>query len=76
MSNETQFRTDVVAVLLEGDFTNGPVNLIDVDTIEQLAELLTRIEQDPDLTVVVFRSENPTSSWRTGTSWHTARVAP
>lgn len=60
MSNETQFRTDVVSPSYwRVTFTNGPVNLIDVDTIEQLAELLTRIEQDPDLTVVVFRSENP-----------------
>src|SRR6187551_4001725 len=40
-------------------FDNGPVNLLDPDTIEQLAGLLTTIEDDPDLTVVVFRSDKP-----------------
>ena len=40
-------------------FDNGPVNLLDPDTIEQLSALIARIEKDPDLTVVVFRSENP-----------------
>jgi enoyl-CoA hydratase/carnithine racemase len=36
---------------------NGPVNLLDPDTVEQLAARIGRIENDPDLTVVVFRSE-------------------
>ncbi|WEO93163.1 hypothetical protein A6P39_003295 [Streptomyces sp. FXJ1.172] len=40
-------------------FSNGPINLMDVDTIEQLADLVDRMEQAPDLTVVVFRSDNP-----------------
>ena len=40
-------------------FDNGPVNLLDPDTIEQLATLIERIEAAPDLTVVVFRSEKP-----------------
>jgi enoyl-CoA hydratase/carnithine racemase len=40
-------------------FDNGPVNLLDPDTVEQLAALLERIEAAPDLTVVVFRSEKP-----------------
>jgi enoyl-CoA hydratase/carnithine racemase len=40
-------------------FGNGPTNLVDPDTVEQLAELVTAIESDPDLTVVVFRSETP-----------------
>jgi enoyl-CoA hydratase/carnithine racemase len=40
-------------------FDNGPLNLMDVDTIAQLAALLERIESDPDLTVVVFRSDKP-----------------
>jgi enoyl-CoA hydratase/carnithine racemase len=40
-------------------FTNGPVNLIDPDTIDQLAALTNRIESALDLTVVVFRSDNP-----------------
>src|SRR5262245_33409636 len=40
-------------------FDNGPVNLLDPDTVEQLAELIAAIENDPDLTVVVFRSDKP-----------------
>lgn len=40
-------------------FDNGPVNLLDPDTIEQLAALIGRLEDDPDLTVVVFRSDKP-----------------
>ncbi|MRJ76566.1 enoyl-CoA hydratase/isomerase family protein [Aeromicrobium sp. SMF47] len=40
-------------------FENGPVNLIDPDTVEQLATVLTRVEDDPHLTVVVFDSSNP-----------------
>ncbi|MGX7681659.1 enoyl-CoA hydratase/isomerase family protein [Jatrophihabitans sp. DSM 45814] len=40
-------------------FTNGPVNLLDPDTVDQLGELVDRIEAAPELTVVVFRSGNP-----------------
>ena len=40
-------------------FENGPVNLIDAESIEQLAHLVTRIEESPAVTVVVFDSANP-----------------
>jgi enoyl-CoA hydratase/carnithine racemase len=40
-------------------FDNGPVNLLDPDTIDQLGRLIERIENDPDLTVAVFRSDKP-----------------
>jgi enoyl-CoA hydratase/carnithine racemase len=40
-------------------FANGPVNLINPDTIDQLGALVERIEAAPGLTVVVFRSDNP-----------------
>ena len=40
-------------------FDNGPVNLLDPDTVDQLGALIGRIENDPDLTVVVFRSDKP-----------------
>jgi enoyl-CoA hydratase/carnithine racemase len=40
-------------------FDNGPVNLLDPDTVDQLGALVGRIEDDPDLTVVVFRSDKP-----------------
>ena len=47
-------------VLLETvTFENGPVNLLDADSIDELAELITRIEQDPAVTVVVVDSANP-----------------
>jgi enoyl-CoA hydratase/carnithine racemase len=40
-------------------FANGPVNLIDSDSVEQLADLVARIEDSPSITVVVFESANP-----------------
>src|ERR1700687_1941411 len=40
-------------------FENGPVHLVDADSIEQLARLVSRIEDSPALTVVVFDSANP-----------------
>lgn len=60
MSNPTQFNVQAVAPSYwKVTFENGPINLIDPDTIEQLSDLITRIEQDPYLTVVVFQSANP-----------------
>jgi len=32
---------------------------VDPDTVDQLSALIGRIEDDPDLTVVVFRSDKP-----------------
>ncbi|MFD3486142.1 enoyl-CoA hydratase/isomerase family protein [Streptomyces sp. NPDC058665] len=40
-------------------FDNGPVNLLDPDTLDQLGVLVERIETNPHLTVVVFRSDTP-----------------
>ena len=40
-------------------FDNGPVNVLDPDTVDQLATLIERIQKDADLTVVVFRSDKP-----------------
>jgi enoyl-CoA hydratase/carnithine racemase len=40
-------------------FDNGPVNLLDPDTVDQPAALIVRIKKDPGLTVAVFRSEKP-----------------
>jgi enoyl-CoA hydratase/carnithine racemase len=40
-------------------FGNGPVNLLDPDSVEELAALVTRIEESPTVTVVVFGSANP-----------------
>lgn len=60
MSSTTQFHVDRAAPSYwRITFANGPVNLLDPDTVEQLADLLDRMESDPDLTVAVFRSDNP-----------------
>jgi enoyl-CoA hydratase/carnithine racemase len=40
-------------------FANGPVNVLDADSIEQLAAVVTRIEDSDSVTVVVFTSANP-----------------
>jgi enoyl-CoA hydratase/carnithine racemase len=40
-------------------FDNPPINLIDPDTIGELQDLLTALESDPDVKVVVFRSADP-----------------
>ncbi|MGI5521700.1 enoyl-CoA hydratase/isomerase family protein [Micromonospora sp. CA-259024] len=40
-------------------FDNGPVNLMDPDTLYELDALVSRLETDPDVQVVVFDSANP-----------------
>ncbi len=40
-------------------FSNPPINLIDMDTIGELQELIAALEGDPDVRVVVFRSDDP-----------------
>jgi enoyl-CoA hydratase/carnithine racemase len=40
-------------------FDHTPINTITATTVAELAELVGRIEQDPDLRVVVFASANP-----------------
>ena len=40
-------------------FENGPLNLLDADSVDELAELVGRMETAPALTVVVFDSANP-----------------
>jgi enoyl-CoA hydratase/carnithine racemase len=60
MGADEQFHVDAVsAAYWRVTFDNGPVNLLDPDTVEQLGALIGRIEKDPDLAVVVFRSEKP-----------------
>jgi enoyl-CoA hydratase/carnithine racemase len=55
-----QFHVDPVSpTYWRATFDNGPVNLLDPDTLEQLGALIERIENDADLTVVVFRSAKP-----------------
>src|SRR5262249_19624321 len=60
MSTTEQFHiSEVSSSYWRVTFDNGTVNLLDPDTIEQLAALIGRIEQSPELTVVVFRSDKP-----------------
>jgi enoyl-CoA hydratase/carnithine racemase len=40
-------------------FENGPINLLDADSIDELAALVDRMEDAPSLTVAVFDSANP-----------------
>ncbi len=58
--NSEQFHVDEVSPSYwRVTFANGPVNLVDPDTLDQLAALVARIEAAPELTAVVFRSDNP-----------------
>src|ERR1700748_1097231 len=60
MSTGEQFHVDEVSpTYWRVTFDNGPVNLLDPDTIDQLGALIAQVESDPDLTVVVFRSDKP-----------------
>jgi enoyl-CoA hydratase/carnithine racemase len=60
MSADEQFHVSVVSpAYWRVTFDNGAVNLLDPDTVEQLGALIERIESDPQLTVIVFRSEKP-----------------
>jgi len=60
MNTAEQFHVDRVSPSYwRVTFDNGPVNLLDPDTVDQLGALIGRIEDDPDLTVVVFRSDKP-----------------
>src|SRR6476659_5784321 len=60
MSAAEQFHVDEVSPSYwRVTFDNGPVNRLAPDTIAQLGVLVGRIENDPELTVVVFRSDKP-----------------
>ncbi|TDW90528.1 enoyl-CoA hydratase/carnithine racemase [Kribbella pratensis] len=57
--NAPQFHvTEVSDTYWRATFENGSVNLVDLDTIDQLGDLVARIEGAPALTVVVFDSRN------------------
>jgi enoyl-CoA hydratase/carnithine racemase len=44
---------------LRAQFFNPPINLIDPDTIRELAAKMDRLESDPEVKVVVFSSKDP-----------------
>jgi len=45
--------------LWRATFDHPPINLIDPDTIEELAELIGQLETDPEVRVIVFDSADP-----------------
>ena len=60
MTASAQFTVDEVSPSYwRVTFENGPVNLLDADSIEQLTRLVSRIEESGTVTVVVFDSVNP-----------------
>jgi Enoyl-CoA hydratase/isomerase len=60
MAASAQFTVDEVSPSYwRVTFENGPVNLLDADSIEQLARLVSRIEESATVTVLVFDSVNP-----------------
>ena len=55
-----QFTLDrITPGYLRATFDRPPINLLDNDTITELAELCTLLETDPELRVVVLASGNP-----------------
>jgi enoyl-CoA hydratase/carnithine racemase len=55
-----QFRLDEVAPSYwRVIFENGPLNLLDVDSVAELSRIVTRIEESDAVTAVVFESANP-----------------
>ncbi len=60
VTSRTQIqRTEVSPSYWQVTFDNPPINLMDIDTVEQLAALVDDIESAPALTVVTFSSANP-----------------
>jgi 1,4-dihydroxy-2-naphthoyl-CoA synthase len=49
-------------------FANPPANLVIPETIVTLHDIVAGLEADPDIQVVVFSSEVPTSSSTTSTA--------
>ncbi|MBR0938893.1 enoyl-CoA hydratase/isomerase family protein [Bradyrhizobium jicamae] len=60
MTNSSQFTTDRThPVRWTITFSNPPINMFIPETIEELRALMTDIEADPSVKVVVFQSANP-----------------
>jgi enoyl-CoA hydratase/carnithine racemase len=60
MTSTTQLHLDEISdSYWRVTFDNGPVNLMEIQTLDELAGLIGRIEDAQDLKVVVFDSANP-----------------
>jgi len=58
--NQNQFRLKKVSkTYWKVTFLNPPINVVDPETIRQLDTLVTQIENDPNVAVVVFDSGDP-----------------
>ena len=69
MSADEQFHVDAVsAAYWRVTFDNGPVNLLDPDTVEQLGALIERIEKDPTSRSWCSAARSPATSWPIGIS--------
>jgi enoyl-CoA hydratase/carnithine racemase len=56
----SQFRLEAISpAYWQVTFSNGPINLFDPDSVDELAALVGRAEHDEQLRVIVFRSDNP-----------------
>lgn len=58
MNNQIKL-TKVSPAYWRAEFGNPPVNLIDPDTIEELSGLVSRLERDPEVRVILFESRDP-----------------
>ena len=60
MTNTTQLHvTEISDSYWRVTIDNGPINLMGIQMVEELAAIITRIETAPGLKVVVFDSANP-----------------
>lgn len=51
--------TRITPAYLKVSIDNPPINLFDPDTVNELTDLVTELENDTDVKVVVFESANP-----------------
>ena len=51
--------TELSPAYWRAEFDNPPINLIDPDTIDELSNLIARLEHDMDVRVILFESRNP-----------------
>ena len=60
MATKTQVQLEKrSSTLWQVTLDNPPINLIDPETVEQLEAIVTELETDPEVCVVIFRSADP-----------------
>jgi enoyl-CoA hydratase/carnithine racemase len=58
MTKQIEIRVEAPGYL-RASFENPPINLIDPETIDQLSALISSLESDPEVKVIVFDSRDP-----------------